>query len=159
MSGNKTFKPNWTRQILVLLLAYAIAGGVYFYGGQDHHEQLKAAQEREILHYQRGSNGPGTAVVIEFDEAELEKLVGQPDLLKQGAQLFQQKCSACHGENAEGRVGPSLVDQQSLHGDKLSDVKRVITFGVEKKGMLAWKDLLSEQEINALVVYLHKIKS
>jgi cytochrome c oxidase cbb3-type subunit 3 len=46
---------------------------------------------------------------------------------------------ACHGANAEGKVGPNLTDAYWLHGGNVKAVFHTITEGVSEKGMISWK--------------------
>lgn len=41
---------------------------------------------------------------------EVLALTGQPE---QGQAIFQMNCAGCHGVQADGRVGPSLIDVSS----------------------------------------------
>lgn len=50
--------------------------------------------------------------------------------VKKGEERFKQNCAACHGQNAEGTVGPSLMDQDWLHGDYDDAIFNVIKNGV-----------------------------
>lgn len=76
----------------------------------------------------------------------------------EGKKVFKQNCVACHGQKGEGIVGPNLTDDYWLHGNKLSDVVKVITNGVPAKGMMAWKPQLSTAQIQAVASYVLSLK-
>ncbi|MEO0403049.1 MAG: cytochrome-c oxidase, cbb3-type subunit III [Pseudomonadota bacterium] len=77
----------------------------------------------------------------------------------QGAVLFEEQCSACHGEAGEGmrdQGAPRLSDAIWLYGgdrDTLMDTVTYSRFGV----MPPWGQRLDEAEIKAVTLYLHQL--
>jgi cytochrome c oxidase cbb3-type subunit 3 len=74
--------------------------------------------------------------------------------IEAGKSLFAQNCTACHGVNAEGKVGPNLTDAFWLHGGNVKAIFRVITEGVPEKGMIAWKRQLNPLQVQQLASYI-----
>ena len=70
--------------------------------------------------------------------------------LSRGQTVFSTYCSACHGPEGAGLVGPNLTDMVFIHGDKKADMVRVITSGVGDKGMPAWSVILPPADIDAV---------
>jgi cytochrome c oxidase cbb3-type subunit 3 len=85
-----------------------------------------------------------TSVTIVEDEGFLER----------GKQVYMINCVACHGNYGEGGVGPNLTDDYWLHGNSISDVFKVVKYGVVEKGMTPWKDLLSPTQIAQVSNYV-----
>jgi cytochrome c oxidase cbb3-type subunit 3 len=75
-------------------------------------------------------------------------------VIHEGAALFQTRCTPCHGEHAEGIVGPNLTDAYWLHGGKVGEVFKTIKYGVPEKGMIAWEKSLSATQIANLTNYI-----
>ncbi|GAB4026754.1 cbb3-type cytochrome c oxidase N-terminal domain-containing protein [Spirosoma koreense] len=71
-----------------------------------------------------------------------------------GKGLFNQYCTACHGQNAEGKVGPNLTDEYWLHGGSVKAVFHTITEGVPEKGMISWKRQLNPLQIQQVASYV-----
>ncbi|MCB9683779.1 MAG: c-type cytochrome [Alphaproteobacteria bacterium] len=71
-----------------------------------------------------------------------------------GEAIFKQNCVACHGENMQGLVGPSLVDAEWIHGGTLEDITHTITNGVPEKGMVSWGPILGEEKIGIVAKYV-----
>lgn len=67
-----------------------------------------------------------------------------------GQTVFTTYCSACHGPEGAGLVGPNLTDTVFLHGDKKTDIVRVLMNGVGDKGMPAWGAILPPADIDAV---------
>jgi mono/diheme cytochrome c family protein len=67
-----------------------------------------------------------------------------------GAELFQENCAACHGADAEGAVGPSLVGV----ADRLS-VDQTVAVVTDGRGVMpSFEGRLSESEIRRVVEYV-----
>jgi len=74
-----------------------------------------------------------------------------------GAVIFEEQCSACHGEAGMGdpdQGAPNLTDAIWLYGGDRDTLLETITnarFGV----MPAWGSRLSEADVNAVAAYVH----
>ncbi|TDQ11318.1 cbb3-type cytochrome c oxidase N-terminal domain-containing protein [Pedobacter metabolipauper] len=77
-----------------------------------------------------------------------------PAVIQTGAALFKNACTPCHGEKAQGIVGPNLTDEFWLHGGKVTDVFKTIKYGVPDKGMIAWEKSLNAKQISDLTSYI-----
>lgn len=75
------------------------------------------------------------------------------------ADQFQMLCAGCHGENMEGSLAPSLLDEEWLHGGDDASLARSIRLGFPNRGMPPWESTLSESEIRALVILIHEIRA
>lgn len=71
-----------------------------------------------------------------------------------GAQIFTDVCSSCHGPQGEGAIGPALNTQefQSRYDDQT--MFDVIHSGHDATAMIAWGDLLTSTQIQQLVRYI-----
>ena len=90
-----------------------------------------------------------------------------------GARIFAQRCAVCHGpdERGNGPAAPSLIPHPrdftkgqfkytSTPADQPptdEDLIRVVTHGLTASAMPYWSDLLSEQEILAVVELLKNL--
>jgi cytochrome c oxidase cbb3-type subunit 3 len=86
------------------------------------------------------------------------KLTTDAEVLKGGQAVFTQNCVACHGEQAQGIVGPNLTDEYWLHGGKINDLFRTIKYGVPDKGMISWEKQLSPKQISEVANYIKSLK-
>jgi cytochrome c oxidase cbb3-type subunit 2 len=98
-------------------------------------------------------------------------LAGDPVAIRQGADLFQQHCAACHGAGGQGGIGPSLIDQTFLYeaGDVPDhDYYEVINNGTQpgmiedgrtaKGGMPSFSSTFDKNKIWALVSYIRSLQ-
>ncbi|RRB06987.1 cbb3-type cytochrome c oxidase N-terminal domain-containing protein [Larkinella rosea] len=81
-------------------------------------------------------------------------LLKTPDAIAAGKAVFTQFCVACHGQNAEGVIGPNLTDAYWLHGGSVKAVFQTITDGVPEKGMVPWKKQLNPLQIQQIASYI-----
>jgi putative heme-binding domain-containing protein len=71
--------------------------------------------------------------------------------------LFRGLCSGCHGGAGRGGKGPDLTDSRWIHGDKDSDIARVIRDGVPKTTMKKLGESLKDEQIAKLVLYIRSL--
>jgi cytochrome c oxidase cbb3-type subunit 3 len=84
-------------------------------------------------------------------------LITDPADLAAAQKLFSTNCSPCHGQQAQGIVGPNLTDDYWLHGGKVNEVFTTIKYGVPDKGMKSWKDDFSPKQLAQLASYIKSI--
>jgi cytochrome c oxidase cbb3-type subunit 2 len=98
-------------------------------------------------------------------------LAGDTKAVKAGAALYKQHCAGCHGDDAKGGIGPSLVDDVffSVAGDLPDDdYFEVINNGVfpgmvedgrtAKDTMPGFAKEMNKEKIWSVVAYLRSIK-
>jgi len=95
---------------------------------------------------------PGNAA-NKINENNVEQST-DPAVLQAGANLFKTACAACHGEKAEGLVGPNLTDEFWLHGGTVKDIFKTIKYGVPDKGMIAWEKTMRPKQIADITNYI-----
>jgi cytochrome c oxidase cbb3-type subunit 3 len=82
------------------------------------------------------------------------KLVTDPAALAGGKVTFKTTCAPCHGDNAQGVVGPNLTDEYWLHGNRVNDIFKTIKYGIPAKGMPTWEKQLSPKQIADVSNYI-----
>lgn len=85
------------------------------------------------------------------------KMLGA-DAISKGKSLFTSNCFACHGSEGQGGVGPNLTDDYWLHGGNIKDVFKVIKYGVVEKGMKAWQEDFSANQIAQMSSYIKTLQ-
>ncbi len=78
--------------------------------------------------------------------------------LENGKAIYESKCKACHAEAGKGLIGPNLTDNQFIHGESYTDMLNVIENGVPEKGMIAWKTLLNQVQIQEVASYIKSLQ-
>jgi cytochrome c oxidase cbb3-type subunit 3 len=75
-------------------------------------------------------------------------------VIQEGKGIFVKNCVACHGQNAEGIVGPNLTDDYWIHGGGIKNVFKTIKYGVPQKGMISWQSQLNPNQMQAVSSYV-----
>jgi len=83
------------------------------------------------------------------------KKIYPADLVEQGAALFRQDCSFCHGRDAAGgESGPDLTRSKLVSNDVNGEkIALVVRSGVPDKGMPAFDR--TDQQIASLAAFIH----
>jgi len=81
-----------------------------------------------------------------------------PEVLALGGARFARTCASCHGEAAQGLIGPNLCDGYWLHGGQVTQVFQTVAKGVPAKGMPPWGRAIAPEELSALVSYIRSLQ-
>ena len=71
-------------------------------------------------------------------------------------EIYAENCASCHGEQMEGGLAPSMLDDAWLRGGDDESLARSIREGLPENGMPPWAGLLSEEDIRSLVIYIRE---
>jgi cytochrome c oxidase cbb3-type subunit 3 len=91
---------------------------------------------------------------IDENSVELDQ---SPEMVTAGQEIYLQNCSACHGSQGEGMIGPNLTDEYWLHGGDVKDIYRVIKYGIPDKGMVPWESNLTPLQISQVANFIASI--
>lgn len=90
-------------------------------------------------------------------------LRGKTEAIAKGEKTFKTICAACHGQDAKGVVGPSLVDAEWIHGTTDGEIFNVVMNGVNppntklnKGPMPAHKASLGSEKVYQVLAWLAK---
>jgi cytochrome c oxidase cbb3-type subunit 3 len=90
--------------------------------------------------------------------AELLAGAKDPAILELGASRFGRSCAACHGEKAQGLIGPNLTDERWIHGGSVEQIFQSVAKGWPAKGMPPWGRAVKPEELAALVSYVRSLQ-
>jgi len=136
-------------------VGYLLNYHVFNYGKSQEEEYVAEIQQAADDKIAFLANPVNSASAINENNIEASK---DAAVLKSGQALFTTRCPPCHGNNAEGLVGPNLTDEYWLHGGGVKDVFKTIKYGVPEKGMIAWEKSLSAQQISDITNYVLSLK-
>ena len=136
---------------IIFAIGYLLTYDVLGFGKSQEEEyiaEIEQAAESKVAFLANPANAKNAVNENNMEQSKDEAII------KNGASLFANRCTPCHGEHAEGLVGPNLTDEYWLHGGKAKDVFKTIKYGVPEKGMIAWEKSLSAQQISDLTNYV-----
>lgn len=102
---------------------------------------------------QEQSTPTASTTSIDNDQYAMELLTDEASLA-QGKEIFETNCATCHGKFGEGGIGPNLTDDYYLHGKGMSNVVHIIKRGVAPKGMISWRGILKDNQIQQVASYI-----
>jgi len=83
------------------------------------------------------------------------KLLDSEADLEAGKKLWEANCVVCHQADGSGMATfPSLIDDEWISGNSPSEVYRSISEGNVAKGMVPYKNMMSEKQITQLTSYV-----
>jgi mono/diheme cytochrome c family protein len=95
------------------------------------------------------------------DERPVNPFAGNAEVAKQGASLFNQYCSHCHGQWAEQGERPR--DLRRLHirygDDAISMFYTTVSNGRLDKGMPVWKGVLPDETLWKIFTFLETVQA
>jgi cytochrome c oxidase cbb3-type subunit III len=91
-----------------------------------------------------------------IDENSLAFTLDSTTFIANGKTVFiDNHCSSCHREDGGGNtIGPNLTDEYWLHGGHIKNVFTTVKNGVVEKGMPAWGNALSPQQVRDVTFYI-----
>jgi cytochrome c oxidase cbb3-type subunit III len=96
--------------------------------------------------------------IVTPSAAELLGGANNPAVLQVAAARFAKSCAPCHGERAQGLIGPNLTDDRWIHGGNVEQVFQTVAKGWPAKGMPPWGRALKPEELSALVSYIRSLQ-
>ncbi len=89
---------------------------------------------------------------------ELLAGAASPEILAVGSERYAKTCASCHGDAAQGLIGPNLTDAYWLHGGRVTQIFSTVAKGVPAKGMPPWGRAIAPEELLALVSYVRSLQ-
>lgn len=148
--------PAWFMGLFYVTIVFAVAYilGYHVLGigqlqDQEYVTEMKIAAKEKEAYLAKAAN--------RVDESNVT-LSTDPAILASGQAVFKGSCMACHGDKAQGMVGPNLTDDYWLHGGKIKDVFKTIKYGVTAKGMPTWEKQLSPKQIADVASFIKSLR-
>lgn len=135
--------PDWWLGLFWFTIIWAIGYGLHYHFIANRSQEKSLAAEMAAAEARWPEQASAALAFSYSDEAATA-----------GQQVYDQNCFPCHGTQLEGGIGPSLVDEEWIHGSGSADIVRTIREGVLDKGMVAWDGILSPEQINQVTSYI-----
>ena len=93
-----------------------------------------------------------------FWQANVDRVRISKDLVEgdvsRGEAIYKKECTSCHGTEGEGVNAPALGNQSALAHNSDEFIRYAIRNGREDTPMIAWKDTLSDADIDNVTAFL-----
>lgn len=93
----------------------------------------------------------------EFTHENLAEVIEDESFIKKGAGIFANKCAPCHGNDAQGVVGPNLNDKFWIYGGTNKDIYESLMSG-RPNGMPAWEKDIGKEKVVWAVAFVNSIR-
>lgn len=143
--------PNWWLFILFGTVVFSF-GYWFVYHTVKSLPNPPAVYAADVTQFQK-DHPPG-----EMTDEGLVLFAKDPANVEEGKKVFLATCASCHGQAAQGIVGPNLTDKYWIHGAKPSDIATSVTNGYAEKGMPAWGKPLGQDKVKKVVVFVMSLK-
>jgi cytochrome c oxidase cbb3-type subunit 3 len=146
--------PNWW--LFTLYAAIVFWVGYWFY----YHNAKIGLSNTEVLQQELGRIEAAKLAdpANKLDDGTLWKMSRNAVFVDAGKATFTTTCVSCHKESLrgtdEGGIGPNLVDNVWIHGNKPTDLLKVVNEGVLVKGMPAWGPVIGAKKTSEVVAYV-----
>ena len=97
-----------------------------------------------------------SAPKVAVAKVDLEKMSADPGVVAKGHEIFKTYCVACHGDNAEGKIGPPLVAHKWRYGGDPDSILTTIRGG-RPNGMPTWSKAISDDKIQLVAAYVFSL--
>lgn len=146
--------PNWWLATLWITIFFGIGYWGYFHSTEkgatsaERFTSAENARQEKLAALQKDKPALSNETLISLSK--------DTAALKEGENIFKTNCSACHGANGEGLIGPSLIDAETIYGATGMDVFTSVMDGRIRDGnvMPPWKDVLGETKASQVTAYV-----
>ena len=146
--------PPWLKYLFYLSIVFAVSYLILLFVFEDDN----MIQKKEYQHEMAEAMAPQEQQIPEEGVAPVVKERTKDDMMASGQETFSKICSVCHGKFGEGMVGPNFTDEYWIHGCSRQDMHKVIVNGVIEKGMISYKNQLTETQIEDVITYIKSLK-
>ena len=132
--------PDWWLGLFWFTIIWAVGYGVHYHFIADRSAERELAAEIAAAE----ERWPQQDVAFELT----------PEAIAAGEEIYRVNCVACHGEDMQGPIGPSLADAEWLHGGTAWEIRNTVFEGVLTKGMPNWGTILGPEAVNNVAAYV-----
>jgi cytochrome c oxidase cbb3-type subunit III len=150
--------PGWWKTILYACTVFAIAYMVVVHSEFLVHSRPDLKKFEDEMAYMKFRQDSIRALKPPFTYGELTTLRADRMHLADGKAIFTERCVACHSTGGAGNIGPNLTDDFWIHGARVDSVAFTVLNGVAAKGMPTWGNLLSDEQIKSVAIYVKSLR-
>ncbi|RKD91412.1 cbb3-type cytochrome c oxidase N-terminal domain-containing protein [Mangrovibacterium diazotrophicum] len=144
--------PPWLKYLFYLSIVFSVSYLMLVFVFEDDSVIQEKEYQKEMAAVHQAEEQEAEAAPVEKKERTREEMVAA------GQVTFEKICSVCHGKFGEGLVGPNMTDEYWIHGGSFENMKEVVLNGVIEKGMISYKNQLSNQQIDDVLTYIESLQ-
>lgn len=149
--------PGWWHMLFLASIVFSLMYFLYYQASSesptvegDWHA-AKVAETRRVF---------GSVGELAADEATIQKMRGNKNLLEVAHGIFVGNCAQCHANDGGGKdqSGVNLTDDSYKNVRRVQDIYGIITTGAGGQAMPAWENRLSQNERVILAAYVANLR-
>lgn len=140
--------PPWWKWLFYITIIFSVVYVIRLFVFRS--DDLIQEREYEIEMAEVASTTPEQTATAAFEVVLLEDEAS----MASGKETWDKICAVCHLVDGGGLVGPNMTDNYWIHGNTVEDLYRIVETGVIEKGMIPYKDQLSEQKRLEVVSFI-----
>lgn len=147
--------PGWWKWLFIATILFSPLYWIFHHGGasgrsvEEAYGAALAANTRQRF-AEIGDLEPNAETILAYMEKD--------NWLRVGHAVFQTHCTACHGREGQGEVGPNLTDDYYKSVGNVEDIARVIREGAGGGAMPSWSNRLHGNEIVLAAAYVASLR-
>lgn len=141
--------PPWWKWLFYLCIIFAAVYMINLFI----FESDNLVQEKEFQKEMAAAAAIATEKSAGAEEFQIMLLEDEASLAS-GEETWSKICAVCHLQDGGGLVGPNMTDNFWIHGPTVEEQFVIVTNGVIEKGMIPYKDQLSEQKRLEVISYI-----
>ncbi|MCB0327953.1 MAG: c-type cytochrome [Bdellovibrionales bacterium] len=141
--------PTWWKITFYITLVFGFFYWMFYYTFDQGRSQKELLEKAQASYQEKVER-----LAPKIDQVDFAALSQDAVILTQGHEVFESYCKSCHGDHAQGLIGPNLTDEYWIHGGEPREIVEIIEKGVIEKGMTPWKGVLSSTDIYHVVAYV-----
>lgn len=139
--------PPWWKWLFYMTIVFAVIYMIRIFVFRS--DDLVQEREYTIEMEDAAMNAP-----VQEDAEFVLAVLEEEAALANGKETWDKICAVCHLVDGGGLVGPNMTDNYWIHGNTVEDMFNIITNGVIEKGMIPYRDQLSEQKRLEVISYI-----
>lgn len=147
--------PGWWHAIFALTVLFSLLYGTFW-----QLTPLSATPEEDWAGRQAAEYAKVFASIgkLEGDEATINKMRENSQMMSVAQGIFQTNCAACHAGDGGGINGVNLTDDYYKNVKQVGDIFGVINRGANSGAMPAWENRLGKNERVILAAYIANMR-
>ncbi|MEE4117321.1 MAG: cbb3-type cytochrome c oxidase N-terminal domain-containing protein [Marinilabiliaceae bacterium] len=142
--------PYWIMAVFFVTIGFAMLYAIHNFGYPGNKQDQDSLYEKSVTKFEEKQ-----ALKKAMESGEPLQM-SQEQIIEAGETLYADKgCMACHGKAGEGNaIGPNLTDNYWINGCSTEEIIEVIRNGRPAKGMTAYKNMMTEEQMAQLSSYI-----
>ena len=147
--------PSWWTATFIGTVVFGIFYSVFYFWAGGLTLQQEFTRDMKLINEAKAKLA---ADVDQFDVKAFKQFTTESGL-KKGLEVFNENCLTCHEEGGKGDIGPNLTDNYWLLAKGTPEsIYPVVNKGNEDNGMPAWGEVITKDEMYAVVAYVMSLK-